>query len=287
MTALVWPGLREREPATDAPGAPRIMGVLNVTPDSFSDGGAYRAPDRAIARGLELVEEGADLLDVGGESTRPGAAGVTAREEIERVLPVVRALASETRVPISIDTSKARVAAAALDAGACIVNDVSAGRFDPGMLPLVAEREAGLVLMHMQNTPRDMQAAPRYNDVVREVKDFLRERVEAGLNAGVAPHRIAVDPGIGFGKRLKDNLELIRALPELRSLGHPIVLGVSRKSFLGQLSGEVVAGSRDVETLAAVSLAHALGADIHRVHDVASTRRALSVAEAISPRMPD
>ena len=259
----------------------RILGVVNVTPDSFSDGGHLPTPERAVQHGLELVHRGADLLDVGGESTRPGAAPVSAEEELERVLPVVDALAQETDVPISIDTTKASVARAAMDHGATIVNDVSAGRIDPELLPLVAERDAEVVLMHMRGTPRDMQGGPLYEDVLREVTEHLRQRVAAARAAGVATNRIAVDPGIGFGKRLQDNLALLRRLFELRSLGLPIVIGVSRKSFLGALSGTEDAADRDFETVAATALACAHGADVHRVHDVDAARRALAVAEAI------
>ncbi len=268
------------------PGPSRLMGVLNVTPDSFSDGGAFLDPERAIEHGLKLAEAGADIIDVGGESTRPGAGPVSAAEELERVLPVVSALARKARALVSIDTTKASVAQAALAEGACIVNDVSAGRFDARMLPLVAEREAGLVLMHMRGTPRDMQDAPRYNDVVREVLAHLRERAAAAWKAGIDPSRIAVDPGLGFGKRLQDNLDLIRALPELRSLGLPLVLGVSRKSFLGALSGEECAGRRGAETCAALALGAFLGAEIHRVHDVAQARAALAIAGALGQPLP-
>lgn len=258
---------------------PRMLGILNVTPDSFSDGGAFLAPERAIEQGLKLVRDGAEMLDVGGESTRPGSVPVPQETERERILPVIEGLRRKTNVPISIDTTKASVARAALDSGATIVNDVSAGRFDDEMLPSVAERGAGIVLMHMQNSPRDMQTAPHYEDVVTEVTAHLRGRVHACLNAGIPLHKIAVDPGIGFGKRLKDNLELVRSIPELRSLGLPIVLGVSRKSFLGAITGHTEATERETETLAALACTGA--ADIHRVHDVGGARRALEVAAAI------
>jgi dihydropteroate synthase len=259
------------------------MGVLNVTPDSFSDGGLHVDEDRAVEAGLKLLEEGAEIIDVGGESTRPGAPPVSPEEESRRVIPVVRRLVREGSAIVSVDTTKAAVAAEALEAGATIVNDVSAGRFDPELLPLVAERGADIVLMHMQNTPRDMQEAPHYDDVVREVGAHLRERVAVALEAGVEPERIAVDPGIGFGKRLGHNLELLRSLAELRSLGLPIVLGVSRKSFLGALSGRDDAAQRDDETLAAAAVGHVNGADVHRVHDVAATRAALAVAHGLVP----
>ena len=215
------------------------MGVVNVTPDSFSDGGLHLDPQRAIERGLELAREGADYIDVGGESTRPGAEAVDARVERERVEPVVRELARSTRVPISIDTAKASVAEAALEAGARIVNDVTAGLGDPDMLPLVGRAGCGYVLMHMQGTPRDMQQDPRYGDVVRDVVGFLRERVDACQRAGIDAGRLWIDPGIGFGKTLDHNLELIRRLGELKALGLPVLVGVSRKSFIGRVNARL------------------------------------------------
>ena len=258
-----------------------VMGVVNVTPDSFSDGGEFLDPDAALAHGKALIAEGAEVLDVGGESTRPGAAAVGAAEELERVLPVIGGLAGEG-VPISIDTSKAAVAAGALDAGAAIVNDVTA-LADPEMGALCAERGCGLVLMHMQGTPRTMQEDPTYGDVVADVSAFLADRVRRATDAGVAEERIWVDPGIGFGKTLEHNLELIRRLGELRSLGRPILLGASRKSFLGKLTGRE-ADQRLGGSLAAAVLGRLAGADWVRVHDVAPTRDALLVAEAIAGR---
>ncbi len=213
----------------------RLMGVINVTPDSFSDGGRFLDPARAIELGLQLRSEGADILDIGGESTRPGSAPIPVEEELRRVLPVIEGLAQRERSAVSVDTSKYEVARAALDAGATIVNDVTAGRCDPRMLPLVAERGATCVLMHMQGSPRSMQSNPAYVDVVREVADFLRERVDAALSVGVDRERIWIDPGIGFGKTLEHNLELLVRLPELSELGLPICLGVSRKSFIAAL----------------------------------------------------
>jgi dihydropteroate synthase len=272
--------------ALDAAAAPfprpRVMGVLNVTPDSFSDGGAWLEPGRAIEHGLALASAGADIVDVGGESSRPGSRPIPAEVEIERVLPVIAALARDGRAAVSVDTTKASVARAALDAGATVVNDVSAGRNDPAILALVAERRAGLILMHMQGTPGDMQRAPRYHDVVREVAAFLRERASAAWQAGVEPARIALDPGLGFGKLLEHNLALLRALPELRSLGFPLCVGASRKSFLGRISGEERPERRVAETTAAVALSAFLGAEIHRVHDVAAARSALGVAYALA-----
>jgi len=261
---------------------PRLMGIVNVTPDSFSDGGRFLDPSRAVEQGLKLVDEGADLLDVGGESTRPGSAGVEEAEELRRVIPVVEGLRARTTVPISIDTTKSGVARGALDAGADLVNDVSAGRFDPGMLELVAERGCELVLMHMLGRPRDMQESPSYRDVVREVLAHLRERGAACLNRGIPTSKIIVDPGIGFGKRLEDNLALIRGLPELRSLGRPILLGMSRKSFLGALSGTERPDERIGETAAAVALGAFLGAEILRVHDARSTSPVIRVAAALA-----
>ena len=261
---------------------PLIMGVVNVTPDSFSDGGEFLDPDRAIEHAAELVREGADVLDVGGESTRPGAEAVDAEEEIRRVVPVLDGLVG-VGVPISIDTSKAPVAAAALDAGATWVNDVTALRGDPDLASLCAERRCELVLMHMLGTPRTMQEDPRYDDVVADVKAFLAERIEAAVAAGVQEGRIWVDPGIGFGKTVEHNLELLRRLGELRGLGRPILVGTSRKSFLGRITGREV-DERVGGTVASNVLAVANGADGVRVHDVAQMRDALRIADAtLSP----
>jgi dihydropteroate synthase len=273
--------LRAHENAVAPRPRPRLMGILNVTPDSFSDGGRFASPEKAVEHGLKLVADGAEILDVGGESSRPGAASVSEAEEIRRVLPVIEELARSTSAQISIDTTKSGVARAALDGGATMVNDVSAGRVDDELLALVGERQADVVLMHMQGSPRDMQRSPRYDDVLREVTSHLRERVAAGLRAGIDASRIAIDPGIGFGKRLKDNLDLIRGLPQLRSLGLPIVLGVSRKSFLGRLTGEEDARERLPESLAAIAIGHTQGADIHRVHDVREAHAALEFADAV------
>jgi len=257
----------------------KLMGVVNVTPDSFSDGGLYLEPEAAIAHGSELADEGADILDVGGESTRPGAAEVGAEEELRRTEPVVADLAALGHT-LSIDTSKRAVAEAALDAGAMIVNDVTAMRADPEIGALCADRGAGLVLMHMQGTPRTMQEAPAYDDVVDEVRAFLAERIEAAVAAGVAEERVWVDPGIGFGKALSHNLELLRRLGELRELGRPIVVGTSRKSFIGKVDGSG-AEDRIGGTIASSVLAVAEGADVLRVHDVAEAAQATKVAAAI------
>jgi dihydropteroate synthase len=257
----------------------RLMGVVNVTPDSFSDGGLFLEPEAAIAHGVQLVEDGADILDVGGESTRPGAAEVGVAEEIARTEPVVSDLAGLGHT-VSIDTSKLAVAEAALGAGAAIVNDVTALRGDPGIAPLCAERGAGLILMHMQGTPRTMQENPRYADVVDDVKAFLAERLETALAAGVAEERIWLDPGIGFGKTLEHNLELLRRLGELRTLGRPLVVGTSRKSFIGKIDGSEPVG-RIGGTIASSVLAAAEGAEVLRVHDVAEVAQAVTVAGAI------
>jgi len=255
------------------------MGVVNVTPDSFSDGGMYLDADAAIAHGKELVRDGADILDVGGESTRPGAEPVSADEERARIEPVVRALAAAGHA-VSIDTSKLAVATAALDSGASIVNDVTALRGDPDIGPLCAERGAGLVLMHMQGDPRTMQEAPAYDDVVDDVKAFLAERLGVAVGAGVVEERVWLDPGIGFGKTLEHNLELLRRLGELRELGRPLVVGTSRKSFIGKLDGSEV-DERTGGTIASSVLAAAEGAAVLRVHDVAELADALKVADAI------
>ncbi|HET9592174.1 MAG TPA: dihydropteroate synthase [Solirubrobacterales bacterium] len=255
----------------------QLMGVVNVTPDSFSDGGLFLDPETAIAHGLELAEAGAEILDVGGESTRPGAEPVSEGEEMGRVVPVIQGLQGSR---ISVDTSKAAVAAAALDAGAEIVNDVTALRGDPEMASLCAERDATVVLMHMLGEPRTMQEDPRYDDVVAEVKAFLVERLEAAVAAGIDEERVWLDPGIGFGKTAAHNMELLRRLGELRELARPLVVGTSRKSFLGRVDGSP-ADQRLGGTIASSVLAAAEGADVLRVHDVAEMRQALAVAAAI------
>src|SRR4051812_49462541 len=253
------------------------MGVVNVTPDSFSDGGRYLDARAAIDHGEQLAVEGAAILDVGGESTRPGADPVSETEELRRVVPVVEALAGSARV--SIDTSKASVAAAALDAGADYVNDVTAFRGDPELAGLVASRGVNCCLMHMLGTPRTMQRDPRYDDVVSEVKAFLEARLAFAVGEGVAEERVMLDPGIGFGKTVAHNLELIRRLDEIAALGRPVVFGVSRKSFLGRLTDREV-GERAVASAAANVLALERGASIFRVHDVPETVDALTVAAA-------
>jgi dihydropteroate synthase len=262
----------------------RIMGVVNVTPDSFSDGGAFLERDAAVEHGLRLAFEGADLLDIGGESARPGAEPVPEREELDRVIPVIEGIrARDEAVRISIDTSKAAVAAAALDAGADYVNDVTALRGDPDMAALVAERGVDVCLMHMLGTPRTMQSEAHYDDVVADVREFLEQRVEAAVGAGIALERIEVDPGIGFAKNVDHNLELLGRLREIASLGRPVVLGTSRKSFLGKITGRETA-ERVPATLATVVMAYERGAEVFRVHDVAAARDALIVAAATLAR---
>ena len=257
------------------------MGVVNVTPDSFSDGGRFLDVGRAVEHGLRLAAEGADILDIGGESTRPGANPVPVDEEIRRILPVLRALRAETRALISIDTMKAAVARAALDAGADIINDVTGFGGDPGMLELAAGCDAGLVVMHMRGTPLSMQNQPAYTNVVTEVRDFFERRIQLLGASGICPERIVLDPGFGFGKTLEHNLLLARHLPELRVADRPILVGVSRKSMLAHLTGQEALTERLWPTIALTSWLREQGADIHRVHDVAPTLQALRMTEAI------
>lgn len=258
-----------------------IMGVLNVTPDSFSDGGRFFDPSAAIARGLVMVQEGADILDIGGESTRPGATPVEAEEELRRILPVIRSLRKQSRIPISIDTMKARVAAAAVEAGADIINDISGLQHDPDMARVAAESEAGLVLMHLRGTPRTMQQEPEYTDVVAEVCGHLRAAGSAAMAAGVAVDRLVFDPGIGFGKTMDHNLALLRALPSFQIYGRPVLLGVSRKSFIGRLLGNTDPLSREAPTIALTAWARQHGVRILRVHAVKENAQALRMMEAI------
>lgn len=260
------------------------MGIVNVTPDSFSDGGLYLDPAKAVQHGRELAAAGADWLDVGGESTRPGSEGVSLEEELKRVMPVVEALARPEGpgVPVSIDTSKAEVARQAVAAGARMINDVTALRGDPEMSGVCADSGAEVCLMHMLGEPRTMQEDPRYDDVVAEVKDFLAERMQVAVDAGVAEEKILLDPGIGFGKTLEHNLALLRGLPQLAELGRPLLVGPSRKRFIGELSGaDAEADDRLPGTIAACIASAQRGAAILRVHDVAPVRQALAVAGAI------
>jgi dihydropteroate synthase len=259
------------------------MGVVNVTPDSFSDGGLFLDADAAVEHGRRLAGEGADILDIGGESTRPGSDPVPEDEELRRVLPVVERLAADSDAGeprISIDTTKSAVARAALDAGASIVNDVSAFRFDPSLAAVVAESNADCCLMHMLGEPRTMQDDPRYDDVVSEVRSFLEERLAFAVSEGVEETRVWLDPGIGFGKTVEHNLELLRRLDEIVAIGRPVVIGTSRKSFLGKLAGGRDEGGRLPGTIATNVLALERGATVFRVHDVAQNADALNVAAA-------
>jgi dihydropteroate synthase len=258
-----------------------IMGVLNVTPDSFSDGGEFFSAEKAVEHGLQMAADGAQIIDIGGESTRPGAEPVSIAEELRRVIPVIESLRREIDIFISIDTSKSEVASAALEAGASIVNDVTGGRGDKEMMALVAKRNAGFVIMHMQGEPRTMQVDPHYADVVSEVADFFRQQYACALDCGIDPMTIAFDPGIGFGKTLSHNLELLKNLERLRLNDRPMVVGVSRKSFLGKLIGSPTVADRLPPTVALTSLLRARGADVFRVHDVRENALALRVSEAI------
>ena len=261
------------------------MGVLNVTPDSFSDGGRFLAADQALARARRMIAEGADAIDVGAESTRPGSDRVGPAEQIDRLRDILPALASDEAV-VSIDTTRSEVAAFALDAGAGIVNDVSAGRDDVDLLPLVARRGAAVVLMHMLGEPKSMQADPQYHDVVGEVRAFLAERLAAAEAAGVDPRRCILDPGIGFGKRIEHNLGLLAGCGRLASLGRPLLIGASRKRFIGELTGLEDPSRRGPGTVAACLAAWRRGATIFRVHDVGELAAALAVARAIESAAP-
>jgi len=257
-----------------------LMGVLNVTPDSFSDGGLYAEPGRAVDRGLALVAEGADIVDVGGESTRPGSLPVPEAEELRRVVPVVEALRKQTPALISVDTTKSAVARAALEAGADIVNDTSALRFDPAMAGVVARSGAAVVLMHMKGTPLTMQDAPAYDDIVGEIAAFLDDRIRVAEAAGIPRGRVVVDPGIGFGKSFAHNLELLRRQADFHALGRPLLVGFSRKAFLGRILDRPP-DERLEGTIAAAVLSVERGAHILRVHDVGPVARAVRAAEAI------
>ncbi|MGD2245455.1 MAG: dihydropteroate synthase [Candidatus Aminicenantes bacterium] len=257
-----------------------IMGVINITPDSFSDGGLYFDKDRALEKGLQLVEEGADIIDIGGESTKPGSEAISPEEERRRVIPIITALRKRTETLISIDTTKSEVAHAALDAGADIINDISALRFDPRMAPLAAQEEVPVILMHMKGTPKTMQVNPTYKDVLLEVKAFLEESIDKAQASGIKKEKIIIDPGIGFGKRLKDNLALINNLHILEELELPILIGVSRKSFIGTIL-DSPPEERLEGTIASAILSVIHGAHILRIHDVASVKKAVRVAEAI------
>jgi dihydropteroate synthase len=259
------------------------MGVLNVTPDSFSDGGRYHSIEKARERALEIASQGADIVDIGGESARPGAAPVSVDEETARTAPLIESLAREIGVPISIDTCKAEVAGRALDAGASMVNDISGLRFDAEMIPLLASRDVPVVIMHMQGTPRDMQEKPTYKDVVGEIIEFLRERADEAMRSGVDGDKIFVDPGIGFGKTVEHNLEIVRRLDEFQGLGFPLLLGTSRKSFIGAVLDRP-AGERVLGTAATVAFAIARGVDMVRVHDVREMIDVVRMADAVAAR---
>lgn len=259
-----------------------VMGIVNVTPDSFSDGGRFATTALAVEHGLRLIEEGADILDIGGESTRPGSEPVPLEEELARVIPVIERLAAATPVPLSVDTCKAGVALRAVAAGASIINDVTALQGDPAMAAAAAASGAGVVLMHMLGTPRTMQSEPRYGDVVAEIREFLAGRMRAAEAAGIEPGRLVLDPGIGFGKTLEHNVEILRRLGELLALGRPLLVGPSRKAFIGRLLGGLPAGERMEGTAAAVTAAILGGARLVRVHDVRAMARVARVADALA-----
>ncbi len=267
------------------PGSgPFIFGVLNVTPDSFSDGGVYLNTEEAVAAGCRMADEGADVIDVGGESTKPGSSGVPADEQILRTAGLIATLAARfgsDGPAISIDTRSAEVASAALEAGAAIVNDISALRDDPVMAKMVASKGAGVILMHMQGTPADMQLNPTYTDVIAEIADFLRERVDYALRSGISRERIVLDPGLGFGKTTAHNLEILRRLGELRALGCPLMAGPSRKRFIGEILHIDRPADRMIGTVAAISACVLAGVECLRVHDVAACRQAAEICRAI------
>jgi dihydropteroate synthase len=275
---VIWK-IRDRE--IDLSRRARVMGIINATPDSFSDGGSYLDPQAALAHGLQMVAEGAEILDIGGESTRPGAQSVEADEEIRRVLPIIQALRRESEVLLSIDTSKAAVARAALDAGADIINDVTGLRGDTDMPALAASSRAGVVIMHMQGQPRTMQVAPKYDDVVEEVGNFFRQALARSVACGIDPMRIALDPGIGFGKTPEHNRRLLAELSAFLEFGRPLLVGASRKSFLGWLAGSSAMDDRFWPGVALTSLCRERGARILRVHDVKPHTEALRMTEAI------
>ena len=257
------------------------MGVLNVTPDSFSDGGLYFNTEQAVDQGQKLIADGADILDIGGESTRPGSDAVPAEEETKRIIPVITELRKGTDVLISVDTTKADVAEAALDSGADIINDISAGRFDRCILSLAAERDVPVILMHMLGIPKSMQVEPHYDDLLPEIKTFFEERIEASVLQGVKRDCLILDPGIGFGKRHQDNLCLLKHLRYLERLDLPLLVGVSRKSFIGRILHDAPPEERMEGTIAAALISILHGAHILRVHDVAAMKKAVTVAEAI------
>ncbi len=258
-----------------------VMGVLNVTPDSFSDGGLFLDTHRAIEHGLRMAEEGADIIDVGGESSRPGSDPVSQDEELERIIPVIEALASRLQIPISVDTYKAQVAERAVEAGAQMINDISGLRFDPQMPSVAARFDTPLIIMHIKGTPKTMQEDPRYEDLMGEIIAYLREGIDrAERVGGVDPHQVIVDPGIGFGKRVEDNLMILKRLPELTCLGRPLIIGTSRKSFIGAVLDREV-DQRAIGTLATVAVSALKGAHMVRVHDVGPARQAVDMVDAV------
>ncbi|MCY4211470.1 MAG: dihydropteroate synthase [Gammaproteobacteria bacterium] len=270
----------------DTSSKPLLMGILNVTPDSFSDGGLHHGQDAAIARALQMVEQGADIIDIGGESTRPGAARVTAEEQLQRVLPVIKALQQQLpeHISISIDTTSTRVAGAALEQGASIVNDIAAGRDDPGMFRLVAEAGVPYIIMHMQGTPSTMQDNPQYGDVVVEIRAFLLARAEAAMESGVRPENLVLDPGIGFGKSKRDNLDLILNLDSFTATGYKVLLGASRKRFMGSICAITSYSELVGATCATTAIGVFAGVQVLRVHDITANRQALDVAWALVER---
>lgn len=257
-----------------------IMGILNVTPDSFSDGGRYFDKSIAIRRAHEMVEEGADIIDIGGESTRPGSEPVTLEEEISRTIPVIEVLAKNIKIPISIDTYKAEVAKMALDAGASIVNDISGLRFDPEMPKVVSQYKVPVVIMHIKGMPKNMQVNPQYEALIPEIMDYLRESIRLAMKSGIAEDKIIIDPGIGFGKTFEHNLEIIKNLHEFTLLEKPLLVGVSRKAFIGKILGDAPASERLEGTAAAVAISISNGANIIRVHDVKEMKKVALVADA-------
>lgn len=264
-----------------------VMGILNVTPDSFSDGGMYLDPDKAVEHAKEMAAHGADIIDIGGESTRPGAEPLSEEEELTRVIPVIERLSKEIDTPISIDTYKSRVAERALQAGACIVNDISGLRFSPDMAKVAADHGAALVIMHIKGTPRDMQKNPVYGDVVREISEYLLEGIEIAVEAGVDREKIVIDPGIGFGKTLEHNLDILNRLGEFKTLGRPILIGPSRKRFIGMALDQGEPEQRIEGTAATIALAIERGANIVRVHDVLQMARVAKMTDAIIKRPRD
>ena len=275
---MIW---KVRGQSLDLTHRALLMGIVNVTPDSFSDGGSFLDPLAACKQGLKLVEEGADILDIGGESTRPGSHSVPLEEEIQRVIPVIEKLRRETKALISIDTNKAPVAQAAMDAGADIINDITGLRGDANMTSVVSQSGAGVIIMHMKGTPRTMQDAPAYQDIMSEIGDFFRHSVALALSSGIDPMSIALDPGIGFGKTPEHNRQLLAGIGSFAKTGHPILVGASRKSFLGWLAGSSAMEDRFWPGVATTSLCRERGAKIFRVHDVKPHHDALRMTEAI------